>query len=214
VLATARTASMVEKLECYTRAIELDPNCAEAYADRGDLYYAKGNYAAAIYDFGKLIKLQPLSAETYFARGQAYSKQGDIEDALQDFTSAIKLKPDYAEAYQNRAMLYSEQHAYTEAMADVQKALQLGAQVDPDFVSALTRVLKSQPPAAPGEAKKTAAAPANLSPAEEALAKGMAEKKPADQFYWFNRAVKLDPKNANALVYRGDAYCQQGDAYC
>ncbi len=213
VLATARSASMVEKIECYTRAIELDPNCAEAYAGRGDLYYAKGNYAAAIYDFGKLIKLQPLSAETYFARGQAYSKQGDIQDALQDLTGAIKLKPDYAEAYQARAMLYSDQHAYAEAMADVQKALQLGAQVDPDFASALTRVLKSQSQADAGEAKKTAApAPVNLSPAEEALAKGMAEAKPADQIYWFSRAIKLDPKNANAFVYRGDVYCQQHDS--
>ena len=213
VLATARSASMVEKIECYTRAIELDPNCAEAYAGRGDIYYAKGNYAAAIYDFGKLIKLQPLSAETYFARGQAYSKQGDTQDALQDLTGAIKLKPDYAEAYQARAMLYSDQHAYTEAMADVQKALQLGAQVDPDFVSALDRVLKSQAQADAGETKKPAPpAPVNLSPAEEALAKGMAETKPADQIYWFSRAIKLDPNNANAYVYRGDVYCQQGNS--
>ncbi|MCX6907539.1 MAG: tetratricopeptide repeat protein [Verrucomicrobia bacterium] len=218
LLAEAQNAGTPMKIELYSKAIEVDPNCVPAYAARGDLYYAKGNYAGAIYDFGKLLKLQPQNAEIYFARGQANLKNGDTKGALQDFTRAVELKPDYTEAYQNRAMLYSEQHSYNEAMADVQKTQKLGAQVDPDFVSALSRVLRVQTgsPAAPAVSdaakKSTEPVPSNLSPVDDAISKGLAAKTPAEQIQFFNKAVQLDPKNANAFVYRGDAYCQQGDS--
>lgn len=212
LLVEAQTAGTPQKIEYYSMAIELDPNCAPAYAARGDLYYAKGNYTGAISDFGKLLKLQPQNAEICFARGQANLKQGDPKAALQDFTRAIELKPNYAEAFQNRALLHSDQHLYVEALADIEKAQKLGAQVDPDFVSAVTRVVKAQSPSPEVMKKSVEAAPSNLSPVEDAISKGMAAKTPGEQIQWFNKAVSLDPKNANALVYRGDAYCQQGDS--
>ena len=212
MLIEAQTAGTPQKIEYYSKAIDLDPNCAAAYAARGDLYYAKGNYVGAIYDFGKLLKLQPQNAEVYFARGQANVKNGDAKGAMQDLTRAIELKSDYTEAYQNRALLYADQHMYAEAMADIQKAQQLGAQVDPDFVSAVSRVVKAQS-SSPDAAKKAGVAtPSNLSPLDEALSEGMAATTAAEQVKWFTKAVKLDPKNANAYVYRGDAYCQQGDS--
>ncbi len=213
LLVEAQTAGTPQKIEYYSKAIDVDPNCAAAYAARGDLYYAKGNYASAIYDFGKLLKLQPQNAEIYFARGQANTKNGDNKGAMDDLTRAIELKPDYAEAYQNRAMLYADQHMYAEAMADIQKAQQFGAQMDPDFVSAVGRVVRTQNITPVVEKKEPAAPPPPpLSPVEEAISKGMAATNPAEQIQWFNRAVNLDPKNANAYVYRGDAYCQQGDS--
>jgi tetratricopeptide (TPR) repeat protein len=215
LLVEAQTAGTPLKIEFYSRAIELDPNCSLAYAARGDLYYAKGNYTGAIGDFGKLLKLQPQNAEAYFARGQAYAKNGDNKSALQDFTRAVELKPDYTEAFQNRAVLYSDLHQYAEALADVQKAQKLGAQVDPDFTSALTRVVqaKAASPGSPDVAKKsTEPAPSSLSPLDDAISRGIAAKTPAEQIQWFSKAIQLDPKNANALVYRGDAYCQQGDS--
>ena len=212
LLVEAQTAGTPQKIEYYSKAIEIDPDCAAAYAARGDLYYAKGNYASAIYDFGKLLKLQPQNAEIYFARGQANTKNSDSKGAMMDLTRAIELKPDYAEAYQNRALLYADQHMYAEAMADIKKAQQFGAQVDPDFVSAVERVVRTQS-ASPEVAKKEpVAASPPLSPVEEAISKGMAATTPAEQVRWFNKAVNLDPKNANAYVYRGDAYCQQGDS--
>ena len=215
LLADAQSAGTPQKIEYYSKVIEIDPNCIPAYTARGDLYYAKGNYAGAIYDFSKILKLQPQNAEVYFARGQANIKNGDTKGALQDFSRAVELKPDYTEAYQNRALLYSDQHLYAEAMADVQKAQKLGAQVDPDFVSALGKILQAQTP--PADTAKKAAAPAapvvpSLSPFDEAISKGLAATTPAEQLQWFNRAIKLDPKNAKAYVYRGDACCQKGDS--
>ncbi|MBI5686582.1 MAG: tetratricopeptide repeat protein [Verrucomicrobia bacterium] len=212
LLSEAQTAGTPQKIEFYSMAIELDPNCAAAYAARGDLYYAKGNYTGAISDFSKLLKLQPQNAEIYFARSQANAKNGDSKSALKDITRAIELKPDYVEAYQNRALFYADQHMYAEALADIQKAQKLGAQVDPDFVSAVSRVVKAQSSSPEGTRRSSEPAPSNLPPVEDAISKGMAAKTPAEQIQWFNKAVSLDPKNANALVYRGDAYCQQGDS--
>jgi tetratricopeptide (TPR) repeat protein len=212
LLSDAQSAGTPQKIEFYSMAIELDSNCAPAYAARGDLYYAKGNYTGAISDFTNLLKIQPQNAEIYFARGQANLKNGNPKNALKDFSRAIELKPDYVEAYQNRALLNSDEHLYNEALADIQKAQKLGAQVDPDFVSAVTRVVKAQTSTPETPKKSTEPAPAELPPAEDAISKGMAAKTPAEQIQWFNKAVSLDPKNANAFVYRGDAYCQQGDS--
>ncbi|MEW6026314.1 MAG: tetratricopeptide repeat protein [Planctomycetota bacterium] len=78
-----------------TKAIKLDPNCADAYCNRGNAYYKKNDYAKAIIDHTKEIKLNPTDIDmAYIRRGVDYWIKGDLELALTDFTKALKIKPD------------------------------------------------------------------------------------------------------------------------
>ena len=93
-------------LQDYTKAIDLKPNDAEAYNNRGGAYYLKEEYESAIVDFTKAIQLKPDYAEAYNNRGGAYYLKEEYESAIIDFTKAIDLKPDYAIAYNNRGRAY------------------------------------------------------------------------------------------------------------
>jgi len=58
-----------EALDAYTKAIELDPQYATAYNNRGVAYAKLGNHNQAIKDYNKTIKINPQYAMAYNNRG-------------------------------------------------------------------------------------------------------------------------------------------------
>src|SRR5262245_59240745 len=88
----------------YTAAIELKPDYAEAYNDRGFAYYLKGDFERAISDYARAIELRPNYPKAYNSRGVAYMQGGyGAAKSVPDFDRAIELKPDFRYAYINRA---------------------------------------------------------------------------------------------------------------
>ncbi len=74
-------------------AIRLDPSYPGGYLDRGNVYYAKGDYDRAIADFTAAIRLDPRRANAYRVRGLAHLHAGALPKALADFTKASALNP-------------------------------------------------------------------------------------------------------------------------
>ena len=74
----------------FTTAIELDPNNAEIYYNRGMLYAYEDDYAA-ISDFSKAIKLNPneVYGSYYWNRGVSKLNLDDNKGALSDLSKAI-----------------------------------------------------------------------------------------------------------------------------
>ena len=68
--------------DCNT-AIKLQPDYADAYANRGAAYRSKDDYDRAIEDQTTAIKLKPSLVEAYYNRGVAYEKKGEIDVLLQ-----------------------------------------------------------------------------------------------------------------------------------
>jgi tetratricopeptide (TPR) repeat protein len=88
----------------YSTAIQLKPDYAEAYNDRGFAYYLKGNEELAIADYTRAIELRPNYPKAYNSRGVVYMAGGyGRTKAIADFDRAIALKPDFRYAYINRA---------------------------------------------------------------------------------------------------------------
>jgi tetratricopeptide (TPR) repeat protein len=86
----------------YTRAIELDPDYALAYNNRGDVHNRLGEYQQAIEDYSHAIELDPDHEFAYYSRGVAYGNLGDADDnpdnyrlAIEDYSHAIELNPDF-----------------------------------------------------------------------------------------------------------------------
>src|SRR5262249_13725970 len=79
----------------YSQAIQLQPDYAEAYNNRGLAYAleSKGNMAQAIADYTQAIAFRPGYAVAYNNRGVAYMASGHPEQAISDFNSAVALKP-------------------------------------------------------------------------------------------------------------------------
>ena len=77
----------------YSRAIELNPEDADAYYNRGNAKSELGDYDSAIADYDRVIAIKPDDADAYNNRGNAKSKLGDHDGAEMDFKRALKLDP-------------------------------------------------------------------------------------------------------------------------
>ena len=108
-----------------TKAIELKPDYADAYNNRGIAKKAKGDLDGAIADYTKAIELKPDDADAYINRGDAKKAKGDLDGAIADYTKAIELKPDDAEAYVNRGDAKKAKGDLDGAIADYTKAIEL-----------------------------------------------------------------------------------------
>lgn len=111
----------------FTQSIDLDPNDALTYNERGVAYTYLDRDAEAIKDFSQVIKLNDQSYVAYRSRGSAYFRQGKLQEALDDLTRAIELNTKYARAYQARGDVYTKLGKPKEAQADYQTAKNLEA---------------------------------------------------------------------------------------
>src|SRR5262249_28231960 len=85
-------------IAAYTEAIRLNPSFAQAYTDRGVIYYRLDRYDEAIADYEKSLDLRPQHAPTYFNRAGAYRQKGDTVQAIADYSKALELDPALVQA--------------------------------------------------------------------------------------------------------------------
>jgi len=69
--ALSDTRDYTAAIAAYSSAIQLNPDLAEAYNDRGFAHYLNGNAERAIADFTRAIELRP----DYSARGDSGSRK-------------------------------------------------------------------------------------------------------------------------------------------
>ncbi|MBW4572721.1 MAG: tetratricopeptide repeat protein [Tolypothrix carrinoi HA7290-LM1] len=105
-------------IDDYSQVILINPECAEAYYQRGSVYYLDlYDYKQAFKDYSQAIRINPNFAEAYLKRGLARrSAFKDYQGAIEDYNQAIHIDSDYAEAYVNRGLdqfiLGNEQTAF------------------------------------------------------------------------------------------------------
>ena len=121
----AKSGEYQKAIECFDKAIDLNPNFAEAYCNRGVTYCHLKQYERAIEDYAKAIELNPNLAEPYCNRGNAYFYLKQYERAIEDYDKAIELNPSYALAYSNRGFTYCCLKQYERAIEDCDKAIEL-----------------------------------------------------------------------------------------
>jgi tetratricopeptide (TPR) repeat protein len=118
-------SSTRKKIEYFTKALELNPNLADAYEKRGLLYYFQGKYDKVIEDYNKYLDFEPAKAEAYWMLGMGYLKSENYEPAIDNFSNAIHLKPKNLKSYAYRAEAYRLSGKDEKAFLDVNKAIEL-----------------------------------------------------------------------------------------
>ena len=94
-------------LEFCTKIISEDPNNADAYFLRAEIYFNMGNYQKAISDFNRVLSLDKSKYEiVYSYRGDAYFYSDKYKQALTDYTKAIKLGYGDEGIFANRGWIY------------------------------------------------------------------------------------------------------------
>ena len=197
-------------IDHYTKAMELNPEYAEAYYSRGSTYLKINEIPEAIQDFSKTIELNPEYAEAYYSRGKAYDTKGEIPEAIQDYNKTIELNPEYTEAYYSRGSTYLKINEIPEAIQDYNKAIELNENVEAYYSRGSTYLNTDEIPEAIQDYNKAIELNENV---EAYYSRGTAYDAKGDideAIQDYNKAIEL---NENAEVYysRGTAYDAKGD---
>lgn len=128
-------------IQCYTKALNINPNYWVAYFNRGVVKSRIGDTEGAIKDYTKSIELMPNDADTYYARGNAKSEFGDQKGALVDYTRAIEIDSTYIKAYVNRGATKYEVGDYEGEIADYKLGIKKCAPYDAVIYNNLGRAL-------------------------------------------------------------------------
>lgn len=119
----------------FTRALELDPGLAQAWAARSFTGYQTAimgydpdravSTAGALRDAERALSLDPLDPQATYAFGRAQNLIGRPEDGLAWLDQSIRLCPSFAKAHYSRAMLNLVTERIGEAVSDVVLSMQL-----------------------------------------------------------------------------------------
>lgn len=108
-------------IAAYTKAIEQNPQFAEAHSNRGLLFQKKRSLELALKDFTRAISIDPLDGVYYFNRANIHVLQGRLGLAVSDYTKAIEIYPRWAEPLRRRAEANRKLRKKNRADADLRK---------------------------------------------------------------------------------------------
>jgi adenylate cyclase len=112
------------------RAVELDPNSADAHVWLGIALYNAGRADEAIPLLEKAIRLNPFAHTWYFLQlGQAYSLSGRYDEATAAYHKALQLSPNNLFAHLGLTATYSQMGRDKEASVHAKEVLR----ISPDF---------------------------------------------------------------------------------
>ena len=116
----------------FDKTLELDPQSAGAYNNRGYAKFVLGDHKGAISDYDKAIELEPQYAMVYCNRGNAKLALGYYKDAISNSAKTLELNPQYPEAYNIRGVAKNKLGECQDAISDFNKAIEL----DPRYTEA------------------------------------------------------------------------------
>lgn len=118
-------------IENYTKAIELNPDFADAYYNRGLVLQSKKeqqkatiDFENAIINYSNTLKINPHSPRLYVCRGNTWYCNGNYDKAIEDYTTALNIN-NSADAHYNRGLAWFAKLDYTKAIEDFTQAITL-----------------------------------------------------------------------------------------
>jgi TolB-like protein/DNA-binding winged helix-turn-helix (wHTH) protein/Tfp pilus assembly protein PilF len=121
------------------RAIELDPNSAEAHESYFDLLSAMGRHEDAYARLKRAAALDPVSVTITYDFGLHFARTGEYARAIDWLKKAIELDPASGFVHHLLGETYAEQGALAESADELKKAIELSGP-SPHFTAALAWV--------------------------------------------------------------------------
>lgn len=133
----------------YKRALELDPENADACNNLGVALRTLDRFAEAEVALRQAIRLRPASAGAYVNLGLVLRSLGKIDAAVAAFCKSIEIEPDLAAAHNNLGNALKLQRRYDLAVASLDRAIALNpAYADAHFNRALVLAARGEAEAA------------------------------------------------------------------
>jgi tetratricopeptide (TPR) repeat protein len=88
-----RSGDASRAIECFGKALRLNPNYAAAWIGRGLALCETGDYENAIADLSEALVLDSKNAEAYYYHGIVLEARGDYAGAIADYDRSLRLRP-------------------------------------------------------------------------------------------------------------------------
>ncbi len=106
-----RAKRYADAIEDFNQAIGINPALGPAFLNRGNSYFFRKDFPAAMADYERAIDLETGELHAaYFNRGLVQEIRGNQEAALADFREALRIAPDFLAA-QARIEYYEARQA-------------------------------------------------------------------------------------------------------
>ena len=116
----------------YNKAIEINPNLAEAHYNLGILLTDLKRYDEAEKEYREAIRINPNDAEAHYNLGILLTDLKRYTKAEKEYREAIRINPDYAKAHNNLGVLLKNLQRYEEAEKEYREAIR----INPNYAEA------------------------------------------------------------------------------
>jgi predicted O-linked N-acetylglucosamine transferase (SPINDLY family) len=130
IAAQTNNPALAEQL--IAKAIQINPNSAPAYSNRGLALQALTRLDDALVCYNKAIAIKPNDAEAFNNRGNVLAKLKRFDDALASYDKAITFNPAQADPFSNRGNVLKELKRLDDALESYDKAIA----IKPDYADA------------------------------------------------------------------------------
>jgi tetratricopeptide (TPR) repeat protein len=134
-LQQAEAGDFASAIASWEKAIELQPNLAQAWHNRGSALGNLGRLEEAIASFDRALEINPNDFQAWNDRGTALYNIQQYPEALASWERVIDLQPDYYLAWYNRGLVLENFGRDRDALESYNKALE----IQPDFQPAIDR---------------------------------------------------------------------------
>jgi protein O-mannosyl-transferase len=108
----ARQGNMPKAVEEFSKAIEINPNYADAYHNRGNTYQQMSQLDQAVADYQKAVSINPNLWQSYQNLASIAFGRGDTQTAIDDIKKALEINPQDPQLQENLKMIESKMQGH------------------------------------------------------------------------------------------------------
>ncbi len=114
-----------EAMDLLDQATSRDPNFADAYNLRGEMYAQQRDFPRAMRDFNEVIRIDPTYSEAYDNLGDVSRRLGNYQAAISYYEKALSHNPNHADALYHRGFIHFLNRSFRRAEEDIKRSLSL-----------------------------------------------------------------------------------------
>ncbi|CAK86537.1 unnamed protein product, partial (macronuclear) [Paramecium tetraurelia] len=119
-----------EAIECYDKAISINPNYDDAWYNKGLALYNLNKYQEAIECYDKAISINPKYDAAWNNKGNSLYDLKKYQEAIECYDKAISINPKYDAAWNNKGLALYDLKKYQEAIECYDKAISINPNND------------------------------------------------------------------------------------
>jgi tetratricopeptide (TPR) repeat protein len=123
--ALANLGKYQQAIECFDKAIEINPNDVNIWNSKGTALANLGKYQQAIECFDKAIEINPNDVNIWNSKGTAFHYLSKYQQAIECFDKAIEINPNDADAWNAKGLSLDYLKKYQQAIECFDKAIEI-----------------------------------------------------------------------------------------